>query len=247
MGRLHRQLARLADGTRESAAVRRRVASSPELAALLAEQERAVAIVRAAVPVASGDLRSRLAHAEPVVRRPRPNLGLVAAAAGVIALGLVALLPGGGSGGPTVARAAQLAALGPTSGAPLVDAAHPGSLSDSVSGVHYPYWQDAFGFSASGSRTDRLDGRVAMTVYYTGTTAAHPTAGYTIVSGPALPEPRGASVVERDGTEFLSLRDGSRTIVTWRRDGHTCVLSTSGSGVSVAHLLALAAWQPATA
>jgi hypothetical protein len=246
MGRLHRHLAGLADGSRESAALRDRVGRSPELAELLAEQERAVAIVRAAVPVASGDLRSRLAHAEPVVRRPRPNLGLLAAAAGVIALALVALLPGGAGESPTIASAAQLAALGPTGGAPRADATHPGSLSDSVSGVRYPYWQDAFGFTASGTRIDRLDGRVAMTVYYTGTTAGRPTTGYTIISGSALPEPHGASVVQRDGTDFLSLREGSRTVVTWRRDGHTCILSATAA-VPVATLLSLASWQPQAA
>jgi hypothetical protein len=239
MRRLHRQLAGLADGSRESPALRARVEASAELEALLAEQERAVTIVRAAQPTASADLRARLAHAQPVVRRPRPNLGLVAAALGVIALAIVGLLPGGG--GPTVARAAQLAALGPTGVAPAADAAHPGSLRESVDGVRYPYWQDAFGFTASGTRTDRLDGRVVTTVYYT--SAATQTTGYTIVSGAALPEPRGGRVVRRDATDFLVLREGARTVVTWRRDGHTCVLS-AGSGVSTGTLLALAVWQP---
>jgi hypothetical protein len=246
MRRLHRQLAGLADRSRESAAVRERVQRTPELASLLAEQERAVALVRAAQPTAPADLRSRLAHAEPVIRRPRPNFGLLAAAAGVIALAVVALLPG--AGGPTVARAAQLASLGPTTGPPIVDTTHPGSLRDSVSGVRYPYWQDAFGFTASGARTDRLDGRLAMTVYYTSDAGptADQTTGYTIVSGTALPQPSGASVLRRDGTDFLSLRDGSRTVLTWRRDGHTCVLS-AGPGVSVGTLLKLADWKPATA
>ncbi|HEX3874417.1 MAG TPA: hypothetical protein VHW26_09755 [Solirubrobacteraceae bacterium] len=242
MRRLHRQLAGLADGTRDSATLRERVDRDPELAGLLAEQERAVAIVRAAQPVPSADLRSRLAHAEPVVRRPRPNRGLLAAAAGVIALAIVALLPGASR--PTVARAAQLASLGPTGGAPTPDAAHPGSLSDAVGGIRYPYWQDAFGFTASGTRTDRLDGRTVMTVYYT--SAANQRTGYTIVSGAALPQPAGATVLRRDGTDFLSQRDGSRTVLTWRRDGHTCILSTT-SGVSVGRLLALASWRPADA
>jgi hypothetical protein len=242
MRRLHRQLAGLADGSRESAGLRERAEHDPELAALLVEQERAVAVVRAVQPAAPAELRSKLARAKPVARRPRPNLGLLAAAAGVIALAIVAVLPG--SGGPSVARAAQLASLGPTGGAPGADAAHPGSLSDSVGGVRYPYWQDAFGFRASGIRTDRLDGRTVMTVYYTSTTRQ--TTGYTIVSGAALPQPTGATGVRRDGTSFLSLRDGSRTVVTWRRDGHTCILS-AGPGVSRATLLALAVWQPATA
>jgi hypothetical protein len=241
--RLQRRLVGLADGSRESAALRERIGRQPELAALLAQQDRAVAIVRAAAPVASAELRAKLAHAQPVLRRPRPNLGLLAAAAGVIALAIVALLPGGATR-PSVVRAAQLASLGPTAAAPAADSTHPGSLTDSVDGVRYPYWQDAFGFTASGRRTDRLDGRIAMTVYYTN--SARQSTGYTIVSGPALPQPLGATVVHRDGTDFLDLREGSRTVVTWRRDGHTCVLSAA-SGVSLGELLALAAWKPATA
>jgi hypothetical protein len=245
MRRLHRQLAGLADRSRESAAARRQVDGSPELQALLAEQERAVGMIRAAQPTAPAQLRAKLAHPEPIVRRPRPNFGLVAAAAGVIALAVVALLPGGPAG-PSVARAAQLAALGPTAGPPIPDATHPGSLRDAVSGVRYPYWQDAFGFSASGTRTDRLDGRLVMTVYYAPDAgpAAGRTTGYTIVSGTALPQPHGAVALRRAGTEFISLREGSRTVLTWRRDGHTCVLS-AGPGVSVATLLKLAAWKPA--
>jgi hypothetical protein len=244
VGRLHRHLVGLADGSRESAAARERIERSPELAVLLAEQERAVGLVRAAAPPASAYLRARLAHAEPVVRRHRPNLGLVAAAAGVIALAIVAVLPG--TSGPTVARAAQLASLGPTGPAPAPDAAHPGSLSDSVDGVRYPYWQDALGFGASGTRADRLDGRLVMTVYYTSGGTSDQTTGYTIVSGAALPEPSGASVVRRDGIRFLSLRSGSRTVLTWRRAGHTCVLS-AGPRVPVSRLLALAVWKPARA
>jgi hypothetical protein len=243
MRRLHRQLAGLADRSHESPDLRARVDRTPELAALLAEQERAVAILQAARPVAPDALRSRLAHAAPTARRPRPNFGLLAAAAGVIALAVVALLPG--SGGPSVARAAQLASLGPTGGAPVVDAAHPDTLRDSVSGVAYPYWQDAFGFTASGTRTDRLDGRLVMTVYYAPDADPTParTTGYTIVSGAALPQPGGAHVLRRHGTDFLSLKEGSRTVLTWRRDGHTCVLS-AGPGVSVGTLLKLAAWRP---
>lgn len=240
--RLHRQLAGLADGSRESAALRARVEREPALEALLADQERAIAVVRAAQPATPAALRAKLADVRPVARRPRPNVGLVAAAAGVIALSVVALLPG--AGGPSVARAVALASLGPTAGAPTADTAHPGSLSDSVSGVRYPYWPDAFGFSASGSRTDKVDGRVVMTVYYSN--AASQTTGYTIVSGKALPQPRGTVVLHRAGTDFLTLRQGSRTVLTWRRDGHTCVLS-AGPGVSAATLLKLATWKPATA
>lgn len=244
VGRLHRHLVGLADGSRKSAAARERVERSPELAGLLAEQERAVRLVRAAAPPASAYLRARLAHAEPIVRRHRPNLGLAAAAAGVIALAIVAVLPGASD--PTVARAAQLASLGPTGPAPTPDAAHPGSLSDSVDGVRYPYWQDALGFGASGARADRLDGRLVMTVYYTSGGGSRQTTGYTIVSGSALPEPSKATVAQRDGIRFLSLHSASRNVVTWRRAGHTCVLS-SGPTVPVSRLLALAVWKPAAA
>ncbi len=239
MSRVQRDIAALADGSYEAPGLRERIAASPELAALLAEQERAVAVTRAARPAASPALRSALAGAaRPAPPRPRrPMLGFAVATAGVIALAVVALLPSAGA--PAVTAVAALAVRGPAVAAPPVDPAHAHTLRGQVDGVRYPDWQEPFGFRGSGARTDRLDGRTTMTVYYA--KPAQATVDYTIVSGPALPEPAGATAEVSSGTRYLGLTRGARTIVTWRRAGHTCVISATG--VPVGTLLRLAEWR----
>jgi hypothetical protein len=243
MSRLHRDIAALADGTGEAPGLRERIAADPELQALLDEQRRAVALTRAARPPAPPQLRAALAGPPPppaaAARRPRrPVAGLAVAAAGVLALAVVALLPGGAT--PSVTRVAALALRGPAGPAPAVDARHPDTLGAEIAGVRYPDWQEAFGFRATGARTDRVEGRTTMTVYYA--SATEPTVGYTIVAGPALPEPSGGlSDHASGGTRYLGLTSGGRTIVTWRRAGHTCVISATG--VPVGALLRLAEWR----
>ncbi len=239
--RLHRGLAALADGSRDAPDLRRRIAAEPELQALLDEQRRAVALTRAAAPVAPARLRAALdAAPQPAAaaRRPRrPVAGLAVAAAGVLALTVVAVLPG--TAAPSVTAVAALAGRGPAGPPPAVDPTHRDTLRSQVDGVRYPYWQDAFGLTGSGTRSDRIDGRPALTVYYAG--AAGATVGYTIVGGAPLPEPADASVQIRNGTRYLELTGAGRTIVTWRRAGHTCVVSATG--VPAATLWRLAEWR----
>ena len=62
---------------------------------------------------------------------------------------------------------------------------------------------------------------------------------YTIVGVPALSQPK-ASVTQKNGVELRTLKIDGRTVVTWRRDGHTCVIS--GPGLSATDLQRLAAW-----
>lgn len=88
---LERELAALADGSldpRRRAAVKARVAGSPELAALLAEQERAIALMReaAATVEAPAALRARVAAQRRPRRRPA-LIGAFAAAALAAAIG----------------------------------------------------------------------------------------------------------------------------------------------------------------
>jgi hypothetical protein len=80
-----------------------------------------------------------------------------------------------------------------------------------------------------------LGGRTAVTVYYAG---KGKRVAYTILSAPALRSPT-TGTLRLDGIRFQGLASGGRLIVTWRRTGHTCILS--GSGVSTAELARLAA------
>jgi hypothetical protein len=133
-----------------------------------------------------------------------------------------------------VSQAAALALRGPVMSAP---AKHPGvKLNQDVEEVYFPDWS-RLGWHAVGQRIDRLGGHRAVTVYYEwqGKRVA-----YTILAAPALPWPGNQTRVMH-GIEFQSLVSGSRQIITWRRTGHTCVLS--GSRIPVSELARLAAWK----
>jgi hypothetical protein len=240
-------LAALADGSlppERRAEVEARTQADPELRALVDEQRRAVDLVR----TAGADTRAPLALRERVEadrqrlaprarRRRRGLLGGLAAGLAVVALALVLALPGGTPGAPTVVQAAGLTALPPTTPAP---GRSKGSelLDTAVDGVAYPYWGDNFAWETAGARRDRLDGRDTTTVFYD---KNGKRIGYTIVSGRALKTPGGARTTVLNGVTLRSFTHDGRTVVTWLRSGHTCVLA--GANVAPAALLKLAAWK----
>lgn len=238
------ELAALADGSLASERrpdVEAAVAASPELAALLAEQERALTLVRGAgaTVAAPASLRTRIAAERPAVRAPRRRLqlgvGLATAAAAALALFLV--LPGS-AGGPSVASAAELSTRPATAAAPTPQPAQPKLLARSVGGVAFPNWQEKFGWQANGVRTDTLGGRRTATVFYR---KEGRRLGYTIVDGAPLRVPSDATLVKRAGTELHAFTLHGRPVVTWLRGGRTCVLA--GAGVPRGVLLKLAAWK----
>jgi anti-sigma factor RsiW len=247
--RLLGELAALADGSLDGprrAELESRVAEDPELAAALAEQQRAVTLIRGAaaeveLPPA---LRARLAEfapAHPAVRAERseprfrrlgwqPGVTLAAAAAVLVAL-VIAL-----TGGPTVEDAAAFAALPPTAAAPSTDGTRLMAVQD---GVAFPRWDsEKLGWQATGMHTGDVDGRPATTVYYEkdGRTLA-----YTIVAGDALDGPEGSRSLTVGGTTVKLFDSGAGRAATWQRDGHTCVLA--GRDVPDAKLAELAGWK----
>jgi hypothetical protein len=238
-----REIAALADGSlsgRRRDAMEARVRARPELAALLAEQETVVAALRAVEVAAPGRLRAALAQSQDVPRRSRrPVLGFGLAAAAAAAVAIVLVLPSGTPGAPSVVQAAGLGVRPATLAAPAVDPAHPGLLRRSLEGVTYPDWRPHFGWRAVGTRTDRLGGRSAVTVFYVN--RAGERLAYTIVGGRALSRPRGAARLVHDGIVYRALSRDARHVVTWERGGHTCVLSAAG--VRVAALVDLAGYR----
>ena len=211
-----------------------------------AQAERGGALVRAAVAQTRAPLglrerieSDRRAAAKPGRRRWALGGTLAGSVAAVIAAVIVAT--GGGAGAPSVAQASQLALRAPTAGAPAPNATNPSLLTRSVDGVTYPAWRDHFPWKASGVREDTIKGKQAVTVFYDD--PAHVRIGYTILAGKPLDEPSGRMVSQ--GTErYVVLERGARRIVTWRRGGHTCVLSGPRS-VPSSRLLALASWSGA--
>jgi anti-sigma factor RsiW len=240
------ELSALADGTIDPdrrAAVQARIAQSPQLTALY-ERERHVveALHRTnAATRAPAHLRARIDAQRPSARvRVRRRVGYAGGLAGALAavvLALVLILPGGSPGAPSVSQAAALATLGPTHAAPAPNPAAPRvKLGGGVGDVYFPNWERSFHTRAVGQRKDGLGGRPAVTVYYRwhGRLLA-----YTIVGLPALSQPA-ARVTHRNGIDLRTLKLHGRLVVTWRRAGHTCILS--GVGVSPAQLHELAAW-----
>lgn len=241
------ELSALADGTLEPsrrAEVEAQIAGSPELSELYARERKAVELLHEARAVdrAPARLRTRIEASRPsarvAARRRAGYAGALASALAAVIVALVLVLPGGAPGAPSVSQAAALATRGPSSPAPAPDPSHPTvNLGRNIEDVYFPNWSTKLGWRATGQRADRINGRLALTVYYgwRGRTVA-----YTIVGAPPLSQPA-AHLTNLNGTELRTLSLDGRLVVTWRRGAHTCVLS--GVGVPASVLQQLAAWK----
>jgi hypothetical protein len=214
---------------------------------LLEKERRAVAALRATAQVrAPMALRERIvadrARAGRAPRRRRAVLGgSLAGALAVLALALALILPGGTPGSPSVSQAASVALRGPSAPPPPPGrAGHQLRLARDVDEIYFPNWA-GIGWKATGERVDRLGGHLVDTIYYRG---YGKQIAYTIVGGSALAQPHGAALTVRNSTQLRSLGLGKRAIVTWRRGGHTCILS--GARVPDHVLLRLAAGEAPT-
>jgi hypothetical protein len=172
-------------------------------------------------PTLHASLRALRAPAAPR-GRPRRLVLAGATALATLAAVLALALNTGSPGTPTVAEAATLATRPATAPSPARDAAHPSLTRASFAGVTYPYWKDTFGWRVAGRRADSIDGRATQTVFYRHT---HHRIAYTVISGKPLKRPAGAQRLVVDGVEMYRYRDGRNTVVTFERDGHTCVLA----------------------
>jgi hypothetical protein len=242
--RTRRDLVRLADGSLDGhprAELEARLAGSSALRAALERQRTGAAALRGLNLQAPASLRTRIAAetATPPRRARRRGLALGGALAGAIAaaaFAAVLILPGG-SEAPTVVEASRLAERPPT-GPVAVERSNPKLLAARVEGVPFPNWSKEFGWRQTGIRSDRIGDREARTVLYEhdGKRIA-----YTIVSGDGIAAPSDATTTRRNGVTLHALAEGGRRVVTWWRNGRTCVLSASGVGDR--ELLALASWK----
>ena len=239
-------LARLVDGTLPAdrrAEVEARVAASPQLASIVERQGAALDAVRGTQEIgAPARLRSQVERrrrargSAPHGRRGLVIVGATAAAALVLALALV--LPGALSGDPRVADVAALADKPPTQAAPGAVPDTPQLLREDVDDVPFPNYAAKFGWKPVGAREDNPSDRGATTIYYQ---KGGRSIAYTIVSGDALDAPSDARTTVRGGVEYRTFHDDGRTVVTWKRGGHTCVLSSKTA--RPAELVSLADWR----
>ena len=108
-------------------------------------------------------------------------------------------------------------------------------LAARVGPIAFPAWTRA-GWRAVGARSDTVSGHALRTVFYAD--AAGQRIGYVIADA-RLPV-AGGQLVTRRGVQLRVLARGATSVVTWRRDGRTCILA--GRGVPVGWLLTLASY-----
>lgn len=239
-----RDLTRLADGSLDGDArgeLESRLTTSPSLRAAFERQRAGAGALRGLNLEAPASLRARIAAetaTAPLRSRRRRRLALTGALAAVAAAALAAIVvPPTGSKSPTVVEAARLAER-PSTGPVAVERSNRKLLSASVEGVPFPNLSKEFGWRQVGVRSDQLDDRQARTVLYE---QGGKRIAYTIVSGDGIAAPSDASTTRRNGVTLHALGDQGRRVVTWWRNGRTCVLSASGVGER--ELLALASWK----
>ena len=227
------ELTRLADGSLSpdrEADLRAQVDRSPELRAQLAEQERAVAMLRALDTPAPEALRT---HVEALTagggsgaaarggRRPvrgRFGRALVLPAATALAVLVAALvIIISGSGAPSVSQTARLALARATLPAPAINPADPTQLRLSGAGLPFPRIP---GWASVGARTDRVSGRTITTVFYRSLSTGQ-RVGYAIASGSPLPGTRATGY----DVSYTLGRQGTARLITWVQSGHTCVIA----------------------
>jgi hypothetical protein len=242
--RTRRDLARLGDGSLEGhqrAELEARLAGSLALRAALERQLAGFAALRGLDLEAPASLRSRITAqaATPARRAHCRRIAIGGAVAGAVAAAVLAallVLPSG-SESPTVVEAARLAER-PHTAPVAIDPSNPKLLAANVEGVPFPNWSKEFGWRQAGVRSDRIGDREARTVLYEhdGKRIA-----YTIVSGDGIAAPSDANTTRRNGVSLHALSDRDRRVVTWWRDGRTCVLSAANVGNR--ELLKLASWK----
>jgi hypothetical protein len=240
-----RDLAALADGTlpvQRRARVEQAVASSPQLKADLAAERRALKAIRGAADErAPAALRARHELArDPNPRWRLPRLMTATAATAAVAVAafaaaLVLTIGGGATGAPTVATAAALGTRQPVAVATETPNDHGILPGLSAAGIPFPDWGSNFGYEAVGVRRDHLGGRLATTVFYA---RGDQQIAYTIMSGSPLPAGTTLHQSVWAGTRLGSFLSHGRVVVTWLRNGHTCVLSGPDTPVAVLARLA---------
>lgn len=168
----------------------------------------------------------------------RPRLAALGAiAAAILALAIV-VGTSGSSSTLSVHDASALTLRAATAAPPAESGSNHTELVASVDGIAFPYWGAHFGWHATGTRTDSVDGRTVTTVFYEN--ALGHRVGYAIAAGSAPSQITGGVVARRDGTPFWLLTVDGHPVVAWKREGHLCVVS--GRGVDGATLLRLASW-----
>jgi hypothetical protein len=151
---------------------------------------------------------------------------------------LAVVLSGGGARSLSLHEATALTLSSAKAPAPTESTHNKTELVTAVQGVHFPYWEEHFGWRSTGQRTDSVAGRTVTTVFYAN--GGGQRIGYAIVAGTPAPRVDGGAERRRGGTSYWLQSVRGTPVVTWLRNGRLCVLS--GRGMDAATLLRLASW-----
>lgn len=219
------ELAALADGTlrpERRREIENQLGTSEQIRESIQRQRAAIELTREIEVPASDALHARVAEmaagASPKNRAGWAVGGLVTAAAAMLVVIALVILPSSGS--PGVNQVLAVAAQGPTAGAPAKDPDDPSRLNVSVGSVRFPSWEGDSGWSATGARTDEIDGRRVETVFYENADGA--TINYSVVDGAPIDS------LEPPGTQYLITGSGDTRRIIWRAGGRTCIIEARG-------------------
>jgi hypothetical protein len=194
---------------------------SIDRSAEIGEQLRAIASdVQAPATLRASVAQARLRSA-PVPRRRRRFALTALALIGVTLAAVLVALPAG-DGAPSIDDVASISLRDPTQPAP--GSLPGGGLALAVGGVRFPGAGD--GWKPVGARSDRVGDRSAQTVTYA---RGRDAISYTIVDGPALPAPP-QNLEAYENVSAAVFRRGDALVLTWRRGGRTCVLTSRDVG-----------------
>lgn len=161
--------------------------------------------------------RSRRSRGSGVTWRPAIAVAGLAAVCAAIVVATVGL----GGSGPSIPAAAALAFKPSTGPAPVARTAT--LLDAAYGGVTYPNYAK-FAVPATGTRSDRIGGRPALTVFYR--LSGGTRLSYTVFSGKAVSLPPSARSVVYEGVRLTEFSTSSGlSVVTLVRYGRTCVLA----------------------
>jgi hypothetical protein len=182
--------------------------------------------------------RARKEASRPFWRR-HPILAFAGGGVAAVLISVAVAGQLGGSGGePSLGGVDAVASLSPTEAAPASLGGSPPVLAASVGEIEFPDWREKFGWKAVGQRQDEVSDRTVTTVAYRNPEGVG--LGYAIVDGGTLDQRPAGETVLREGKSYHVAADGSRTVVTWNQQGHTCVIVAS-SKVRRSTLIDLAA------
>jgi hypothetical protein len=179
-----------------------------------ANQRRVIHALQSGGPAIPDSVLARIQTVEPSPaprqRRLRPALAGAVAVSLALVIAVLLLTLGGARDSTVVAAVGQ-------SRLPSQQVAQ-----RSFAGIDYADWGPRFRWFKVGGRTDVVDGRRTSTVFYRHT---HHRIGYTVIAGRPVAPPGNAEVLRANGLELHRFKLGKDDVVTWVRNGRTCVLA----------------------